>query len=122
MVRRKFPVFLILMSALVTLTWSSGPAYAAKKDILGNARKAEAERKAAAKRAQARGLKPGVAGVTAAAIPAPGAIDGPGGIPHYFGPYGNWAFSPLPKGPVTSVTIVMSLLNLPTSLRIPTTF
>ena len=22
----------------------------------------------------------------------------PGGVPHYFGPYGNWAFSPLPKG------------------------
>jgi FtsP/CotA-like multicopper oxidase with cupredoxin domain len=30
----------------------------------------------------------------------------PGGVPHYFGPYGNWAFSPLPKGPVAVVTPV----------------
>jgi FtsP/CotA-like multicopper oxidase with cupredoxin domain len=30
----------------------------------------------------------------------------PGGVPHYFGPYGNWAFSPLPKGPVATVTLV----------------
>ena len=29
----------------------------------------------------------------------------PGGIPHYFGPYGNWAYSPLPTGAVTSVTV-----------------
>ena len=33
------------------------------------------------------------------APPLPG-IEGPGGVPHYFGPYGNWAFSPLPRGPV----------------------
>jgi FtsP/CotA-like multicopper oxidase with cupredoxin domain len=29
----------------------------------------------------------------------------PGGVPHYFGPYGNWAFSPLPKGSIGSITI-----------------
>ena len=39
------------------------------------------------------------------APPLPG-IEGPGGVPHYFGPYGNWAFSPLPKGPVAAVTLV----------------
>jgi hypothetical protein len=45
-------------------------------------------------------------GVVAAAVaPLPG-IEGPGGVPHYFGPYGNWAFSPLPKGPVAAVTVV----------------
>lgn len=27
-------------------------------------------------------------------------------IPHYFGPYPNWAYSPLPEGPVTSIEIV----------------
>ena len=27
-------------------------------------------------------------------------------MPHYFGPYGNWAFSPLPEGPVATVTVV----------------
>jgi FtsP/CotA-like multicopper oxidase with cupredoxin domain len=39
------------------------------------------------------------------AQPLPG-IEGPGGVPHYFGPFGNWAFSPLPKGPVAQVTVV----------------
>ena len=47
------------------------------------------------------GLLPGVA---MAAAPLPG-IEGPGGVPHYFGPYGNWAFSPLPKGSIGSVTV-----------------
>ena len=41
----------------------------------------------------------------AAAPPLPG-IEGPGGVPHYFGPYGNWAFSKLPRGPVASATLV----------------
>ena len=41
----------------------------------------------------------------APAPPLPG-IEGPGGVPHYFGPYGNWAFSPLPRGPVAAVTVV----------------
>ncbi|MCJ7495966.1 MAG: hypothetical protein MUP68_17310, partial [Deltaproteobacteria bacterium] len=39
------------------------------------------------------------------APPLPG-IEGPGGVPHYFGPFGNWAFSPLPKGPVAAITVV----------------
>jgi len=64
----------------------------------------------AAKQARLRGLKPGVAGlakigIAAAALPLPGS-EGPGGIPHYFGPYANWAFSPAPRGPVTAVTIL----------------
>src|SRR5512138_1769373 len=92
-----------------------------------------AEKKAAAMRARNLGLRPGkapdaalptpgpavrgartmtkglaaapmAAGVTLLAAPLAG-IEGPGGIPHYFGPYGNWAFSPLPKGPITSVTL-----------------
>jgi FtsP/CotA-like multicopper oxidase with cupredoxin domain len=28
----------------------------------------------------------------------------PGGIPHYFGPYPNYANSPMPKGPITGLT------------------
>jgi len=30
----------------------------------------------------------------------------PGGIPHYFGPYANYANSPMPKGNITSITLV----------------
>ncbi len=79
------------------------------------------DQKAAQLRARAQGMKPGVAGrnrladtlsgastrrrAPAASVPLPG-IEGPGGIPHYFGPYGNWAFSPLPKGGVAQVTIL----------------
>jgi FtsP/CotA-like multicopper oxidase with cupredoxin domain len=60
------------------------------------------EQKKAAQLARKRGLKPGIAGLTtmgttAAYTPGP---------PHYFGPYGNWAFSPLPAGPIATVTVV----------------
>ena len=50
------------------------------------------------KQAAKRGLKPGSRPDRdgRAAVQAPD----PGGVPHYFGPYGNWAFSPLPKGAV----------------------
>ena len=88
---------------------------------------APSEQKAAALGARARGLKPGVAGRNSVAAtlagakqtggvgllggpqalagPLPG-TEGPGGIPHYFGPYGNWAFSPLPRGGIAAVTIL----------------
>ncbi len=29
----------------------------------------------------------------------------PGGTPHYFGPYANWAYSPLPAGSITSIAV-----------------
>ncbi len=79
-----------------------------------------AEQKAAAKRARAKGLLPGVAGKPAvkaevgaaaaaplalAVAPPPG-IEGPGGVPHYFGPYGNWAYSPLPMGTIAQLVVV----------------
>ncbi|HSB21227.1 MAG TPA: hypothetical protein VLD85_14565 [Anaeromyxobacteraceae bacterium] len=67
-----------------------------------------ADKQAAAQRAAALGVKPGVAGlaVTAsgAATALPG-IEGPGGVPHYFGPYGNWAYSPLPSFGIASVAV-----------------
>jgi hypothetical protein len=80
-------------------------------------RVAPSEQRAAARRAAKLGLKPGIAGSTtgkASALdaqatgmaPAAVQVPAPGGVPHYFGPYGNWAFSPLPKGPVAIVTVV----------------
>jgi hypothetical protein len=67
-----------------------------------------AERKEAAKRAAKQGVLPGIAGLEAAngAVPLPADQGGPGGTAHYFGPYGNWAFSPLPKGPIAVVSVV----------------
>ena len=61
------------------------------------------EQKAAAERAAEIGLLPGAAALESAA--APEGIEGPGGVPHYFGPYGNWAFSPLPKGEIGSIAV-----------------
>ena len=57
-----------------------------------------ADRKRAATSARAAGLKPGVAGRGPA-------MPDPGGIPHYFGPYANYANSPMPKGPVAVITV-----------------
>jgi FtsP/CotA-like multicopper oxidase with cupredoxin domain len=66
---------------------------------------APSEQKKAAKLAAKRGLKPGIAGLTAMGLAAV-AVPDPGGVPHYFGPYANWANSPLPKGPVATVNVV----------------
>jgi FtsP/CotA-like multicopper oxidase with cupredoxin domain len=76
--------------------------------------------KKAAKDARLKGFKPGIAGLATASggISAMAATESgristmavqapaPGGVPHYFGPYGNWAFSPLPAGPIATVSVV----------------
>lgn len=65
-----------------------------------------AERRAAGERFKAI-YKPAKAQARAAvqgAVAAPSALN-PGGVPHYFGPYANWANSPMPMGAVTSITL-----------------
>ncbi len=138
---------LTLALALFAAAWVADHTFAAdaaKTRPKKSQRITPADRKAAAKRAAAKGVKPGVAGLKGqkavrvaprasgapalapraagtalraqgtvgaaavsalAAAPLPG-IDGPGGIPHYFGPFGNWAYSPLPNGPVAVVAVV----------------
>jgi FtsP/CotA-like multicopper oxidase with cupredoxin domain len=101
---RRLSLFLSVMVMLVIGPWASD--WAGAQSANGNnqlkyrsGKVTNAERKAAAQRATNLGLVPGVAGLApmAAATPLAG-IEGPGGIPHYFGPYGNWAYSPLPTG------------------------
>ena len=115
MTKRKFLIFISLLLTVVALSWGIDQGWAQstkgngngltkqKADAILKARGSKkitaAERQAAAKRAAALGLQPGVAALAAQA-------PDPGGIPHYFGPYGNWAYSPLPKGPVAVVTLV----------------
>ncbi len=120
MIRHKLLIFLCLLLAIAVVAWSSGDALAqgqgpkpkpgkpiTKDDqakYLG--KPVPSEQKAAATAARARGVKPGKAGTgLAAAAPLP-PPEGPGGIPHYFGPYGNWAFSPLPTGTLNTVVTV----------------
>jgi FtsP/CotA-like multicopper oxidase with cupredoxin domain len=54
-------------------------------------------------------LQPGATVVAQAAAALVTALDAvapaPGGTPDYFGPYSNWANSPLPMGPVTAVAL-----------------
>ena len=42
--------------------------------------------------------------VAAPNAPAATALD-PGGVPHYFGPYPNWANSPMPMGRIANITV-----------------
>jgi FtsP/CotA-like multicopper oxidase with cupredoxin domain len=68
------------------------------KDRLKKKMALHAERIAAAKRFKE------IVAATAGGITTAAVLD-PGGIPHYFGPYPNYANSPLPKGPIAQVTV-----------------
>jgi FtsP/CotA-like multicopper oxidase with cupredoxin domain len=113
--KRKFLIFMSMVMALVALSWGIDQGWA-QNNGKGNGHTRDqllkkqgkvtpSEQKAAAARAKALGLQPGVAGISAAAIGAAAINEGPGGVPHYFGPFGNWAYSPLPRGPVAVVTL-----------------
>jgi FtsP/CotA-like multicopper oxidase with cupredoxin domain len=101
---RRFLISMSVLLAITTLFWGVNRSWAqspkGNKELKYRGGKVtRAEGKAAADRARVLGLRPGVAGLTVTQTPDPG------GVPHYFGPYGNWAYSPLPKGPVTAVTL-----------------
>jgi len=64
-----------------------------------NQRVTQAEREAAAERFKAAQAAAHIEGFATFAQ-----LD-PGGTPHYFGPYANWAYSPLPKGAVIAITV-----------------
>ncbi|MBI5962788.1 MAG: hypothetical protein HY863_04885 [Chloroflexi bacterium] len=68
-----------------------------------------AERQAAADRAKALGQLPGVAALqlpgSKANKPVSANLPDSSVVPHYFGPYANYANSPMPKGSITSITV-----------------
>jgi FtsP/CotA-like multicopper oxidase with cupredoxin domain len=103
--KRKFLIFvsLVLILVLAALILPSNPLLA--EDPNGNGQLkfkdkiTPAERKAAAALFQQQyqaALAEGT--VTAAQLD-------PGGVPHYFGPYPNWANSPLPKGVIATIDV-----------------
>ncbi len=57
----------------------------------------------AADRSKEQGILPGVAGLDLSNR-SPYELD-PGGIPHYYGPFANYANSPMPKGSIESITV-----------------
>ena len=118
MISRKFLNLALSALAIVSLLLAgSGPALA-QGEGNGNGlphqkhgKITQADRKAAAANAKAAGLQVGVA-----APGAPGTTQG--GVPDYFGPFPNWAWSPLPTvtGGVISGGVpkfVDALPNLP---------
>ncbi|MHB1356414.1 MAG: hypothetical protein ACYCZF_10610, partial [Anaerolineae bacterium] len=74
----------------------SAPGQGLPQNILKH-RVSVADRHAAATSAKLAGRTPGTAGTIA--------VFDPGGLPHYYGPYPNYANSPSPKGPITSLTL-----------------
>ena len=111
MKRQRFLALISVATALIATTWGFDQAFAGTtktENKITKQRDLNAAKKAAAQRAAKRGLKPGIAGLTTTAATTgvtTAAVYDPGS-PHYFGPYGNWAFSPLPKGPLATVTVV----------------
>ncbi|MDD1718948.1 MAG: hypothetical protein LUQ25_02710, partial [Methanoregulaceae archaeon] len=62
----------------------------------------QAEREAAADRFRAMYEKAVSPGSSTDAVP----VMDPGGVPHYFGPYPNYANSPMPRGRVGNITVL----------------
>ena len=113
MKNHRFPRLVgLLVSAAITLLWAVNRGLAETQtaeqpsqhdstaiiERMMN-RVTHADREAAAARAAARaGVAPQSKQVSAIGAPTTGAMTmtmpNPGGVPHYFGPYPNWAFSP----------------------------
>ena len=114
MTRRRRLVPLCMAVALTAVLWAVVPSLASspKAAAKGTAKTAtipprhvfhghinNADRKAAAARAAKLGLKPGGTARAKAATAA-------SGIPDYFGTIPNFANSPLPNGPIASITVM----------------
>jgi len=96
-------ILMIVVLVVANLVWAVNPVFAQgppdDKGLHYKGKVTPAERKAAAqrnKKALDAALLEGA--FTMAALD-------PGAVPHYFGPYANWAYSPLPTGAVASVTL-----------------
>jgi FtsP/CotA-like multicopper oxidase with cupredoxin domain len=90
---------------IVAQTDSTGPAHG---NAYGKMRSTtQSQRKAAAGNSKKAGLKLGAVGAAAtlASGAAAQAVPPPNGTPDYFGPYANYANSPLPGGTVASITV-----------------
>jgi len=102
----KFLISMILILLIATLTLPANLALAGdgnngKGQLKFKNKITPAERKAAAVLFQQQFQ----AALAAGAITATAVAD-PGGVPHYFGPYPNWANSPMPAGSVASIKLI----------------
>lgn len=93
-------VLLVLSSLLAVLPAEKALAQEPPGKGLKFGKPTPAEKKAAAGRFQ-EVFQAALAAetITAAAVPDPG------GVPHYFGPYPNWANSPLPRGSIATIEL-----------------
>lgn len=104
---RKHRLVMVFMTLLIiaSLAWTIGPVAAepgqgSNFDVHGNGKMTQAERKAAAARFRAD-----IEAALAEGTDVYAEMMDPYGLPHYFGPYANWAYSPLPMGPVVEIIL-----------------
>jgi len=100
--RRRHLFSMLLLFIITGLLWGAGQSWADDGTGLRYKKPTPAERKAAAERFKKMYYDSIKGRVSPHALPA---VMDPGGVPHYFGPYPNYANSPLPSGPVTGITV-----------------
>ena len=103
---RRTPILMILLLVVAALAVAGDQAVAgpggqdAKGQLKFKDKVTPAEQKAAAERFQEQFQAAVAEGVVTTT-----AVADPGGGPHYFGPYPNWANSPLPRGVIASIEV-----------------
>ena len=103
--RKIFNILMILALVVGVLTWIIVPVQADSPNNNGNGQlKFKDKITPADKKAAAALFQQQYQAALAAATITPAGAD-PGGIPHYFGPYPNWANSPLPRGTIASIEV-----------------
>ncbi len=109
MVRRVLKLLVLFVSIAALVCLGGGETYAQKPPPRKNLQPVKpADREKAADRAAKKGLYPGEASKylqTKVGMSSTASNMDPGGIPHYFGPYPNYANSPMPWGRITSITL-----------------
>ncbi len=105
--KKKITIFVSLLLALFILDWGIGQGLAQSSGTKTRvAAKPSAQKiKPAERRAAAARLKQARSAFLYGKRSVDKAVMDPGGIPHYFGPYPNYANSPMPKGPIAALTL-----------------
>ncbi len=111
MKKRKFLILVSMLLLLSALPWGvdragAFPAAKTKGPFQKNSARQKTITPAQRREAAARFTQLYSTALTTETAALPSPVMDPGGIPHYFGPYANYANSPLPRGPITSIEVM----------------